>query len=89
MRFILAAVLATVLVAPCMAANENQSDDKSSRDVEIPGVTEPRTPDTLKSAPDQRIRNESRESEGKTVGETNRGISEDKKLNEKKSDERK
>jgi hypothetical protein len=89
MRIILAAVLATVLVAPCMAANENQSDDKTPGDVQIPGVNEPRTPDTLKSAPDQRIRSEGRESEGKTVGETKRGISEDKSLNEKKSDEKK
>jgi hypothetical protein len=89
MRIILAAVLATVLVAPCMAANENQSDDKAQGDVQTPGVTEPRTPDTLKSAPDQRIRSEGRASEEKTVGEKNRGISEDKNLNEKRSDEKK
>jgi hypothetical protein len=57
MRILLAAVLATVIVAPCMAANENQGD-KSSGDVLTPGVDEPRTPDTLKSSPDQRIRTE-------------------------------
>jgi hypothetical protein len=89
MRIILAAVLATVLVAPCMAANENQSDDKTQGDVQTPGVTEPRTPDTLKSAPDQRIRSEGLKSEERTVGESNRGISEDKNLNVKKSDEKK
>jgi hypothetical protein len=41
-----------------MAASENQSEDKTSADVQTPGVTEPRTPDTLKAAPDQRIRTE-------------------------------
>jgi hypothetical protein len=41
-----------------MAASENQSEDKTSADVQTPGVTEPRTPDTLKANPDQRIRTE-------------------------------
>jgi hypothetical protein len=41
-----------------MAANENRSEDKSPADVQTPGVTEPRTPDTLNSNPDQRIRTE-------------------------------
>jgi hypothetical protein len=61
MRILLAAVLATVIVAPCMAANENQGD-KDSGDALTPGVNEPRTPDTLKSNPDQRIRDEGRAS---------------------------
>jgi len=78
MKILLAAVLATVIVAPCMAAPESQSEDKTSRDVQTPGVTEPRTPDTLKSAPDQRIQSEGRASEEKTVGP-----------NQKKIDERK
>jgi hypothetical protein len=63
MRILLAAVLATVIAAPCMAANENQSEDKSSADVQTPGVTEPRVPDTLKPGADQRIRTEGRASE--------------------------
>jgi hypothetical protein len=45
-----------------MAANENQ-EDKSPADVPTPGVTEPRTPDTLKANPDQRIRTEGQASE--------------------------
>ncbi len=62
MRLLLAAVLTAVIVGPCMAANENQ-EDKSPADVQTPGVTEPRTPDTLKSNPDQRIRTEGQASE--------------------------
>ena len=62
MKILLAAVLATVIVAPCMAA-DNQSEDRSSADVQTPGVTEPRTPDTLKPGADQRIRTEGRASE--------------------------
>ena len=62
MKILLAAVLATVISAPCMAANENDGD-KNSGDVLTPGVNEPRTPDTLKSNPDQRIRNEGRANE--------------------------
>jgi hypothetical protein len=77
MKILLAAVLATVIVAPCMAASDNQSEDKTSRDVLTPGVTEPRTPDTLKSAPDQRIEMRGRaseeRSEEKTLGEKDRG----------------
>ncbi len=71
MKILLAAVLATMIAAPCMAASENQSEDKNSGDVLTPGVDEPRTPDTLKSAPDQRIQNEGRASEREenTVGE--------------------
>jgi len=45
-----------------MAANENDGD-KNSGDVLTPGVNEPRTPDTLKSNPDQRIQNEGRASQ--------------------------
>jgi hypothetical protein len=89
MRTILAAVLATVIVAPCMAANENQSDDKSPRDVQTPGVTEPRTPDTLKSAPAERIQSEGRASEESTVGEKNRPAIENRSPNEGRSDEKK
>jgi hypothetical protein len=66
MRILLAAVLATVIAAPCMAANENDGD-KAPSDALTPGVNEPRTPDTLKSAPDQRIQTEGRASE--TAGE--------------------
>jgi hypothetical protein len=58
MRLLLAAVLTAAISGPCMAASENQSEDKTSADVQTPGITEPRTPDTLKSAPDQRIRTE-------------------------------
>jgi hypothetical protein len=68
MRILLAAVLATVIVAPCMAANENQGD-KNSGDVLTPGVNEPRTPDTLKSSPDQRIQTEGRASAGEPAAE--------------------
>ena len=89
MKSLLAAVLATAIVAPCMAASENQSDDKTVRDVQTPGVTEPRVPDTLKSAPDQRIQSEGRASEEKTVGEKQRGADESKNLDENRNDERK
>ena len=57
MRLLLAAVLTAAIAGPCMAANENQGD-KSPGDTLPPGVNEPRTPDTLKSNPDQRIRTE-------------------------------
>jgi hypothetical protein len=89
MRILLTAVLATVLVAPCMAASENQTDDKTSGDVLTPGVNEPRTPDTLKSAPDQRIQSEGRASEERTVGEKSRALDEKKELKENRSDEKK
>jgi hypothetical protein len=73
MRILLAAVLATMIAAPCMAASDNQSEDKNSGDVLTPGVDEPRTPDALKSAPDQRIQNEGRAAqEENTVGEKER-----------------
>ncbi len=73
MKLLPAAVLATMIAAPCMVASENQSEDKNSGDVLTPGVDEPRTPDTLKSAPDQRIQNEGRAiQEESTVGEKER-----------------
>jgi hypothetical protein len=62
MKLLLAAVLATVIAAPCMAANENEGD-KTSADVLTPGVNEPRVPDTLKPGADERIRTEGRASE--------------------------
>jgi hypothetical protein len=88
MKTLLAAVLATVIVAPCMAANENQ-EDKTQGDALTPGVNEPRVPDTLKSAPDQRIQNEGRASEERTVGERNRALDESKSPNENRKDEKK
>ena len=69
MKLLLTAVLATVLVAPCMAASENQSEDKTQGDVQKPGLTEPSVPDTLKSGADERIRTEGRASEGSAVEE--------------------
>jgi hypothetical protein len=86
MRTLLAAVLATVIVAPCMAANENDGD-KSSRDALTPGVNEPRTPDTLKSNPDQRIQTEGRASEGRA--KASEPAEEKSELKEKKSDDKK
>jgi hypothetical protein len=68
MRILLAAVLATVIAAPCMAASENQSEDKTSADVQTPGVTEPRVPDTLKPGADQRIRTEGLNSQSSAAG---------------------
>ena len=87
MKVLLAAVLATAIGAPCMAANENQ-EDKNSGDALTPGVNEPHTPDTLKSAPDQRIQSEGRANERsireeKTVGEKER------RLDDKRTDEQK
>jgi hypothetical protein len=61
MKILLAAVLATVIAAPCMA--KDTEDDRSPADVQVPGKTEPRIPETLKSAPDERIRTEGRASE--------------------------
>jgi hypothetical protein len=69
MRILLAAVLATVIATPCMAASENKDEDKSQSDVQTPGVTEPRVPDTLKSAPAERIQSEGRASERARSGE--------------------
>jgi hypothetical protein len=69
MKFLLAAVLATVIVAPCMAAD---SEDKTSGDVLTPGVNEPRVPDTMKSSPDQRIQTEGRASAGESTIEKDR-----------------
>ena len=82
MKILLAAVLATVIVAPCMAASENQSEDKSLGDVQTPGVTEPRIPDTLKSGSDQRIQTEGRASQERTVGEKDRALDEERGLKE-------
>jgi hypothetical protein len=67
MKLLLTAVLATVLVAPCMAASENESEDKTSADVQKPGLTEPRVPDTLKPGADERIRTEGRASQGSAI----------------------
>jgi hypothetical protein len=67
MKILLAAVLATVIAAPCMAASENQSEDKTSGDVLTPGVNEPRVPDTLKPGANQRIRTEGRAGESSAV----------------------
>jgi hypothetical protein len=86
MRILLAAMVVSMMVAPCLAASDNQSEDKSPADALTPGVNEPRTPDTLKSAPDQRIQNEGRASEraqDRTVGEKGRP------LDQKRDDERK
>jgi hypothetical protein len=83
MRILLAAMVVAVMAGPCLAASDNQSEDKSSADVLTPGVNEPRTPDTLKSAPDQRIQNEGRASQDQTVGEKERP------LDQKRDDERK
>jgi hypothetical protein len=86
MKILLAAVLATVISAPCMAANENDGD-KNSGDVLTPGVNEPRTPDTLKSNPDQRIRNEGRANE--TEGRASAPVRENGELKEDNIDDRK
>jgi hypothetical protein len=61
MKLLLTAVLATVLVTPCMAASENKDADHSA--TEKPGVNEQVVPDTLKRGADQRIRTEGRASE--------------------------
>ena len=60
---LLAALLAAVFGAPCFAKDDNAGEDKTSGDVLTPGVNEPRTPDTLKPNPDQRIRTEGINSE--------------------------
>jgi outer membrane murein-binding lipoprotein Lpp len=84
MKILLAAALATLIVAPCMAKDD---EDKTQSDVQTPGVTEPRVPDTMKTAPAARIQSEERASERgsqeKTVGEK------DRRLDEKRDDERK
>jgi hypothetical protein len=82
MRILLAAVLATVIVAPCMA--KDGDEDKTSADVQTPGKTEPLVPDTLKSAPAQRIQREEIQSEGRAraaepaVEEKERGLNDKK-----------
>jgi hypothetical protein len=63
MKIVLAALLAAVLVSPCLAKDDNAGEDKTSGDVLTPGVDEPRTPDTLKPNADQRIRTEGLNSE--------------------------
>jgi hypothetical protein len=65
MKLLLAAVLGTVIAAPCMAADN--TEDRSPVDVQTPGVTEPRVPDTMKPGADQRIRTEGRASESSAV----------------------
>jgi hypothetical protein len=50
---------------------------------------EPRTPDTLKSAPDQRIQSEGRTSQERTVGEKDRALDEKRELKENRNDEKK
>jgi hypothetical protein len=82
MRILLAAVLATIIAAPCMAANENESEDKTSADVSTPGVNEPRIPDTLKSNSDQRIQAEGR-------ARASEPAEEKRELKDNKIDERK
>jgi hypothetical protein len=87
MRILLAALLATVIVAPCMAKDGGSDEDRTPADVQTPGKTEPLVPDTLKSAPAQRIQREEIQSEGRAratgpaVEEKERG------LNNKKSDD--
>lgn len=88
MKLLLAAVLATVIAAPCMAKDAGSDEDKSSADVQVPGKTEPRVPDTLKSSPAERIQNEGRASSGeaakeKTVGESQRRINDNEKMEKK------
>ena len=84
MKILLAAALATVLVAPCMAKDGGED---TQGDVQTPGVTEPRVPDTMKTAPAARIQSEGRASERaqeeNTVGEKER------RVDEKRNDERK
>jgi hypothetical protein len=84
-KILLATALATMIVAPCMAKDD---EDKTQSDVQTPGVTEPRVPDTMKSAPAARIQSEERASEraiqeDRTVGEK------DRRIDEKKDDGRK
>jgi hypothetical protein len=92
MKVLLAAVLATVIVAPCMGANENIGEDKNGGDSLTPGVNEPRTPDTLKSNADQRIQAEGRASASESA-EEKRELKENKaeekrELKDNKIDER-
>jgi hypothetical protein len=93
MKIILAAVLATVIAAPCMAANENDGD---KNDVLTPGVNEPLVPDTLKPNADQRIRNEGRASEAEgragapaTEGRASAPARENRELKDNKIDDKK
>ena len=84
-KILLATALATMIVAPCMAKDD---EDKTQSDVQTPGVTEPRVPDTMKNAPAARIQSEERASEraiqeDRTVGEK------DRRIDEKKDDGRK
>jgi hypothetical protein len=67
MKILLAAVLATAIATPCMAASENDSEDRAPADVQTPGKTEPRVPDTLKPGADQRIQTEGRASEKSAI----------------------
>jgi hypothetical protein len=88
MKLLLTAVLTTVLVAPCMAASENQSEDKAPADVQKPGVTEPRVPETLKRGADERIRTEGRASEGSAVEEKAPAATMERRNEEKKDDKK-
>jgi hypothetical protein len=84
MRILLAAVLATALAAPCMAKDAGSDEDQSRSDVQTPGKTEPRVPDTLKSMPDQRIQTEGRASSSQpAVKENERAIEEKKEIDRK------
>jgi hypothetical protein len=84
MRILLAAVLATVIAVPCMAKDAGSDEDRSAADVQTPGKTEPRVPDTLKSMPDQRIQTEGRASAQEPAVKEN-----DRALDEKKGNDRK
>jgi hypothetical protein len=60
MKILLAAVLATALVAPCMAKDAGSDEDQTKADVQTPGKTEPRVPATMKAAPAEQIQTEGR-----------------------------
>jgi len=66
MKLVLAAILASVIATPCLAADP--ADHETPADALKPGVNEPRVPDTLKPNADQRIRNEGIKSQESTEG---------------------
>ncbi len=84
MRILLAVALATALAAPCMAKDAASDEDQSQSDVQKPGKTEPRVPDTLKSMPDQRIQTEGRASSGQPAVKENERVIEEKKVIDRK-----
>jgi hypothetical protein len=84
MRILLAAVLATALAAPCLAKDASSDEDRAPSDVQTPGKTEPRVPDTLKSMPDQRIQTEGRASASQPAIKENERVIEEKKDNDRK-----